>query len=160
MRRAASGSIALAAALVVMMLPGAAHVIAQGPPPIPPATTAPVASLRGAIAGRVVDGTTGTPIRDAVVTLSGRGAVAPVLTDANGRFAFDGLTTGPVTVTAMKNGHYGGLYGQRRPTGPPQSLQLADGERILDVTLQLWRFAAITGTVLDERGEPVVGLPV
>ena len=159
MRRAASGSIAFAAALLVP-LPPIGGVIAQGPPPIPPATTAPVASLKGAIAGRVVDGTTGTPIRDAVVTLSGRGAVTPVLTDANGRFAFDGLTTGPLTVTAMKNGHYGGLSGQRRPTGPPQSLQLGDGERILDVTLRLWRFAAITGTVLDELGEPVVGLSV
>ena len=159
MRDPAAGSIAFAAALVVLLVP-VGGVTAQGPPPIPPATTTAVSSPKGAIAGRVLDGTTGNPIRDAVVTLSGRGAVAPVLTDANGRFAFDGLAPGPVTVSAMKNGHYGGLYGQRRPTGPPQSVQLGDAERILDVTLRLWRFAAITGTVLDELGDPVVGLSV
>ena len=146
------------AAIVLSVVAVASRLIAQTPVPIP-STTAGTSSTPCAVVGRVIDGTTGNPIRDAVV-IAARPGMQALLTDANGRFAFDGLATGPVALSAMKAGHYGGLYGQRRPTSPVQSLQLADGERLLDVTLRLWKYAAIGGTVLDEVGEPVVGLAV
>ncbi len=37
---------------------------------------------------------------------------------------------------------------------------LADGERIGEVTVRLWKHAAITGTVVDEMGKPAIGMQV
>ena len=53
-----------------------------------------------------------------------------------------------------------GGYGQRRPNGPFQTIDLADGERIGDAVIRLWKGGAITGRVLDEAGEPLVDVAV
>ena len=39
-------------------------------------------------------------------------------------------------------------------------MSLAEGERLTDVTLKVWKYGAIAGTVVDEAGEPVVGVAV
>jgi hypothetical protein len=57
-------------------------------------------------------------------------------------------------------GYVDGAAGRRRPGGPSQSITLADGERIGDVTVRIWKHASITGTVVDEMGEPVIGVQV
>ena len=53
-----------------------------------------------------------------------------------------------------------GTYGQRRAWGQSQLLSLGEGERRTDVKLRLWKYAVIGGTVVDEAGEPVVGVAV
>ena len=53
-----------------------------------------------------------------------------------------------------------GRYGQRRAWGQSQLVSLAEGERLTDVKLRVWKYAVIAGTVVDEAGEPVVGVAV
>ncbi len=125
-----------------------------GGPPEPRTGTA-------AIIGRVVEADSTSAIAGAIVTVSGAG-VSPqrVQVDAEGRFVFRGLPTGDFQVMAARAGYVGGLAGQRLPNGPARPVQLVDGERLADVTLRLWKGGAIGGAVLDEMGEPVVGIKV
>jgi hypothetical protein len=44
----------------------------------------------------------------------------------------------------------------RRPGGTTQSLELADAQRLGDVTLRAWRHGAVAGTVVDQHGEPIL----
>jgi len=48
-----------------------------------------------------------------------------------------------------------GGYGQRRPGGLLQSLDLAVDEQIDDVVIKLWQGGTIDGRVFDEAGEPL-----
>ena len=64
------------------------------------------------------------------------------------------------SLTATRPGYADGAFGRLRPSGPSQAIELADGQKTSDVTVQLWKLAAIGGTVIDENGEPVVGTTV
>ena len=154
----------------------------QFPPPPPPPPPgggqspgiAPTGT--GLILGQTVDAATGSPVAGAVVTLLGRTpqAIGPtpvanaaalgsnhqVMTDAQGHFVFRDLPRGTYTFIVSLPGFTGGGYGQKRPTGPTRGLDLADGEKVGDVVLKLWKFASIAGVVLDEAGEPAVGLTI
>jgi hypothetical protein len=125
-----------------------------GGPPEPRTGTA-------AIVGRVVEADSTSAVAGAIVTASGAGASPQrVQVDADGRFVFRGLPGGDFQVMAARAGYVGGLAGQRLPNGPARPVQLVDGERLADVTLRLWKGGAIGGSVLDEMGEPVVGIKV
>jgi hypothetical protein len=119
----------------------------------------------------VVDGVTGRPIGGALVRLGGTfagpitapaagAAPAPALTNVQGQFLFRNLAPGRYPLTTQRGGYLPGSYGQTRPEGPPGSVRLGEAERITDVTIRMWRYAAITGKVLDEAGEPAVGVMV
>jgi hypothetical protein len=129
--------------------------------------------------GQVVDGSTGKPIPDAIVSINvggggrgpgvsvvapgGSGAAAPpqrVLVDAQGRFLFRDLPEGSVTLSASKPGYFGGASGQQSPRGQARPIELADAERVGGVTLRLWAYGIVSGTVLDETGLPVTGVSV
>jgi hypothetical protein len=122
----------------------------------------------GLLMGQVLDGSTGRPVPDAIVSCSGGGlrgaanAAQPsqprVMVDGQGRFVFRDLPAGTFTLGAAKAGYFGGASGQRTPMGPSRPIELGDGERIGDVTLRLWPYATVTGTVLDEAGAPVAGI--
>ena len=102
-----------------------------------------------------------------------------ILTDAQGRFVFRQLPKATYSLVATVGGsgyspsgfivtgrghqigaYLDGGYGQRRPNGPFQTIDLADGERIGDAVIRLWKGGAITGRVLDEAGEPLVDVAV
>ena len=83
-----------------------------------------------------------------------------VMADGEGRFFFSDLPAGDYYLHASKEGYGGGEYGQRRATGRGQLFSLAEGERRVDARLTLWKYAVIGGTVVDEAGEPVVGVAV
>lgn len=137
------------------------------------------------VAGLVIDATSNRPIAGAVVTLvSGApappptpgtpvrptpppaGAAAPrravAVANSDGRFVFRDLPPGPYTLTtALGFGAYSpGAYGRRRPNGPSRALTVVAGARMNDVVLHMWPNAVITGTLRDDRGEPVVGVGV
>jgi len=136
--------------------------LSQGPPAARPATKG-----TGLLAGRIVDAS-GAPIASAIVTLGGRGpqpagrqAPGPrVLTDADGRYFFSDLAASGYTIYASKPGFIGGAFGARRPGGTAITIDLANGERRGDLNCTLWRFAVISGRVLDDTGDPMVDLDV
>lgn len=156
---------ALRTAVVVLVFLASPGLAGAGQP-------APDDTRTGLIVGQVIDAGTGRPVGSAFVLLSG-GALPPrtpvssppsprprLMTDAEGRFAFRGLSSGTYNITASKPGYVDGAYGRRRPGGATHPLPLATGEKVGDVTITVWRYATISGSVVDEAGEPVVGLEV
>jgi hypothetical protein len=122
----------------------------------------------GVIAGQVVDGVSGKPMAAAVVSLTGSSLIGVppasqpprILTGADGRFIFRNLPPGVFSVVAAKGGYADGEPGRRRPGGSAPPLVISDTDRALNVTVPMWKYGAIAGTVIDEAGEPVVALQV
>ncbi|HEY6359083.1 MAG TPA: carboxypeptidase-like regulatory domain-containing protein, partial [Vicinamibacterales bacterium] len=82
------------------------------------------------------------------------------LADGEGHFTFRDVPKGRFSLTATKTGYADGANGRLRPGGSSQSIDLADGQRVTDATVPLWKLGAIAGTVLDDVGEPLVGAPI
>src|SRR5687768_11813512 len=117
------------------------------------------------IVGQVVDATSGRALAAAVVSLSGPPASRGVphqrmLTGPDGRFFFRGLRAGAYGVMATKGGYVDGSYGRLRPLGPSLQITLTDGGRFGEATVRMWKHASISGTVLDEAGEPQINVAV
>ncbi len=122
-------------------------------PPGPP----PLAQGTGILAGQVIDAATGKGVNNAVVMLAGS---RRVMTTADGQFAFRNLPEGSHSLTASKSGYIDGAFGMRRPGGPSLPVVLADAERRGNLVIWLWRHGSIAGTIVDEAGEPLVGIQV
>ena len=147
-----------------------------------------VPTSTGLILGRVVDAESGQPISGILISLGGGGAapgpspagiVWRLLTDGQGRFVFRNLPKGAYTILATIGGngfspsgflvsgagnqigaYLNGGYGQFRPGGALETIELGEGDRIPDAVIRLWKGGAIEGTVRDEAGEPLVGMVV
>ena len=128
----------------------------------------PLGPRTGMIVGRVVDAASGQAVGEAIVQLTLRGYAESVpnspngriMADGDGRFFFSGLPPGEYHLYATKDGHAPGAYRQRRPSGPSEYVALAADERRTDVEVPVWKYGVIGGTVVDEAGEPVVGITV
>jgi hypothetical protein len=117
----------------------------------------------GLLMGVVTDALDNRPVPNAEVTLGGAPPTTKntkVLTDAEGRFVFLDLPEGTFTLTATKAGYAEGAHGRRRPLGLSQPVVLGDAARVGDLTIPIWKFAAISGRVTDEAGEPMVAIAV
>jgi hypothetical protein len=119
------------------------------------------------VAGRVVDAVTGRPIAGAVITTAGSAVAQPgasgtvrVITNTGGGFVLRGVSKGSLVLTVAKGGYVDAQPGQRRPGGSVQPIRVADGQRIADVEIRMWRFASISGAVVDEGGDPAVNTRV
>jgi len=153
------------------------HASTQQAPPNPPPGT-------GMIVGRVVDANTNAPVPGVLVSLllmkgtianTAPTAESRLITDSQGRFAFRALPAGDYMIPASIGGQFNyspngfivtglgsplspylsGGFGQRRPSGPLQLFELAEGQRVGDVVIKMWKAGAVSGRVLDETGEPV-----
>lgn len=120
--------------------------------------------------GRVLDAGTDAPVADAVVNIVGfvetfgRGSanipqpaspdVLPrsVMTNADGYFVFRELPAGNYTLTTLALGYIGLSY-------PPRIVELSPG-RSAPAVLRISKYAAISGRVFDEQGDPLAGVPV
>ncbi len=125
----------------------------------PAAPTAQVGT--GEISGIVVSADSNAePLRRAVVTLAG-GVSKPrsVLTDDAGRFTFARLPAGTYSVTARKAAYLAAPYGAKRPGRTGMPIALAAGER-MNVTISMFRGAAMTGVLHDAAGVPIGGVSV
>lgn len=144
---------------VVALMASPLAVQQRGVPPVAPS---------GLIVGQVVDAAGGKPIAGVVVSIDGiqgargRGQAPPprILTGSDGRFVFRDLPRGSFTINATKTGYVEGATGRRRPGGPSQPVMLGDGERVGEVAVRMWKQGSITGTVVDEAGEPLVSVQV
>jgi len=137
----------------------------------------------GFILGRTIDAGTGQPVAGAVVTISipnaatggggGRGQTAGsptfadpaafpqrAITNSAGYFLFRELPAGRFSIATNAMGYLNGGYLQNKPNGVVRPMDLGEGEKRADVQIKLWKYGAISGTVLDEAGEPAVGATV
>ena len=158
-KRTQAGRIVPLVVMLTLTIRSAAQVI--------PTPGTPPGSRTAMIVGQVVDATTGAPVSEAIVRLTmpkyAEDSTTPkgrVMADGEGRFFFTDLHPGEYWLSATKDGYSIGTYGQRRAQGQNQLLTLAEGERLTDVTLKIWKHGVIAGTVIDEAGEPVIGVAV
>jgi hypothetical protein len=128
------------------------------------------AALRtGAISGVVVDAVSGSPVAGASVSLGRLDVQRPsprMVTDSKGRFIFHNLPPSPeYFLDARRFGYASTRYGWSGPGGSSATsairrIPVTDGQWVSTITIPLWRYGAIGGRVVDERGEPVVGVAV
>jgi hypothetical protein len=109
------------------------------------------------LAGAVVsDDLSSRPVRRATVTLSGPPARL-VVTDDQGRFAFQGVPAGRFSLQASKAAYVTAYYGAKTVgRGPGVPIVLAEGQQLTTVTLRMARGAVIAGTVMDGEGRPTI----
>ena len=133
------------------------------PPRDPSARPAPLKGT-AVISGRVVAADTGQPLRRARVGLHGNGmgreGSRNAMTDADGTFRIDGLPAGRYSLSASKARYVPTMLGARRPGASGRPIDLADGQRIENVTFALTNAGVITGHVTDDSGEPLIDVQV
>ncbi len=137
-------------------------------PPAPASPTIKAAPLpqagTAAISGVVVDGSTGRPIQGAFVNLTAAAKLpgpTRAVTDSQGRFVFSRLPAASYTISVLCSGYFRSQYGQIDPnTFASRAIPLGDGQWFADARIVLWKPGAISGTIRDEAGEPVVSAPV
>jgi Carboxypeptidase regulatory-like domain len=110
------------------------------------------------IAGRVVTrDVEGRPLRKAIVAVTSDDARVhrTAITDDRGGFAFDGLPVGRYEILASRRGWPSISYGASRPHQPGTRINLADGQRMVDITVRMPRGAILTGSIVDQSGHPL-----
>ncbi len=138
--------IALAAALIAAL--ASASVGARQGTPAP----------TGAISGTVTDASSGLPLAAATVTLMrGRDVVRSQPADRQGRFVFVELPpSAKYFVRAQFTGFSTEFAGASAAGDPGRSITVADRGWVKDVAIRLYHGGSVTGTVSDERHEPVI----
>src|SRR5215475_10499688 len=146
----------LTVALLAVLLTGAAQGSATAPSRQVPQTTPSSDQEQGyRVSGTVVDATTGAPLSEAQVTITARDTqdAEGMLSDENGRFAFEDVPPGKYVLSAKRKGYLEQLYKQHQQfstaiiTGP--------GLNTENLRFVLRPGASISGVVIDEAGEPV-----
>jgi hypothetical protein len=115
------------------------------------------------IAVRVVDDATNRPIKGATVTgvvMSDATYVKNTVTDRDGRALLLGLATGRVRISSGHEGYLSMTYGAERPGEDGTYLTIIEGQQVPPITIRLKRGGVVAGTITNEAGEPLVGVPV
>jgi len=111
------------------------------------------------ITGRVLAGTTDTGVASAPVRVARQGDISlprGVLTDREGRYTFDKLPPGVYNLSAMPPEHAGRfILAESSPR-----IEVGPGETATAPDLRLPFGAAISGRIVDERGEPLANVDV
>ena len=116
------------------------------------------------IRGRVVNATSGVPVRRASIRADsvndrGESQGRSATTDDNGGFELRDLQAGRWTLRAAKTGYVEQQFGQRSALATVDPVTLAEGQQFV-ADFRLMRGGAISGHILDEFGDPVAGANV
>jgi 5-hydroxyisourate hydrolase-like protein (transthyretin family) len=125
-------------------------------PSAPPAPPRPDATGTARIAGRIVDASSGKPIKDAQLLLlpvEGQRLTNWKRTDAQGRFEYGSLQAQRYTLRAQADRFVTLEFGQKRQDETGTQIVLRDGETFT-ANIALPRGTAIEGTLADEFGDP------
>jgi len=147
--------ILLALTLTALVAGGRGSAASAGERQAPATGNAPTGAITG-----VVRSATGQPIAGAAVLLSPAAGHSRQMTDERGRFAFVSLPAGPYRILVNAFGYVDGQYGQTSAFTPMGAIALAQGQWFDRADITLWRTGGISGRVVDEYGEPVVGTHV
>jgi len=133
--------------VMLVMLLCATWVSAQSP--------ATGASLSGRV--MVAGATTPTPVARALVIIDAGDAQGERLavTDQDGRFTFDGVTTGRYLVRATKVGWVPAYYGSPRPGRPPGVRVAIDRNAKVELEIPMTPGSVLAGRVVDPQGRPM-----
>jgi hypothetical protein len=123
------------------------------------------------IFGRVVDADTGQPLAYADVTLLDYGRMGSIVTNTSGEFVFFDVPSGDHQLIVTRSGYFWGAFGTRwagvnLPDATRwwnylngQFVPLAAGET-KNIEIHMWKWLTISGRVVDEAGDPIVGAAV
>jgi hypothetical protein len=116
-------------------------------------TAKPASTYR--IAGVVVSAQSGAPLSQARVFLVGRNprGSGSVLTQEDGRFEFIGIPAGKYSLQGVRRGYISAAYEQHEQYST--AIVTGAGIDTENLRLRLVPMAALSGSVLDENGEPV-----
>lgn len=145
--------------LSILVLPFAFHSIQAQEKPQPAETRAGTATISGRVMLK------GEPARGAMVILRARGQDAlnspRARTDESGRFHFGSLPAGSYSVFAVAPGYVSHGDANLSLSGRPgKTINLADGEKVENVDLEIKRGGVIAGRVIDAQGRPVIEMGV
>jgi len=129
-----------------------------------PATVKPIPTV---ISGVVVS-SSGKPIPGANVTLNrrvvpgaGRGStgpqVNPVTSDHEGKFSFEGIAASSYTLRGSHESYMPGLYKAQDGASAGTILAVTEGQQLTGLVLKLAEPSTLSGTVVDEDGDPFDG---
>jgi hypothetical protein len=112
------------------------------------------------VEGKVVNQTTGTPLKKTMLTLSpnsmgGGGRPATTESDEEGRFSFPRVEPGTYMLRGERAGYASQAYGARDANVFGAPIPLAEGEELKNIVFKLVPNALLSGKVLDEDGDPV-----
>ena len=136
---------------------GVAVMVALGGATIP-AQQAAAAPEPARLTGIIFADDTGLPISNASVRVLGR-EFQTTTTGEDGRFEIARVPPGSHLVAAVAAGYAVGTAGQRHPTDTPTLVEF-QSRAILSVEIRLTPLGVITGTILDEQGQPAVSAEV
>ena len=142
-------------AFVFIAAATASAVLAQAP-----ARDAPQPTGTAVIRGRVIAAAGQRPLARVEVhaTASALHVNKVVVTDANGRYEIADLPAGRYIVSTNKPNYVRAAYGERRPLGPGAPIDVAAAQVVTRIDFALQRTAAITGRIVDEFGDPTIGV--
>jgi hypothetical protein len=113
------------------------------------------------ITGTVIDNSASMPLRRAIVTVTSSEIPEGLstITGDDGKFSIVAIPPGRVTIAAIKPGYLAGGFGSTGWGRPVTPVAVKRGETFQAV-IRLTKASAMTGTIRDQRGQPVANLKV
>jgi Carboxypeptidase regulatory-like domain len=145
-------SVAFGCALLLSAHAQTAGTVQVYPGPIAPATQSHVE--RFTVAGTVINAATGEPIRKALVQINGP-QQRTAFTDGDGRFQFEAVPAGSVSLSAQKPGYFG-----EHELRASMVRQFEVGPKSDSFVLKLTPEGVIAGKVTTTAGMPLEHVPV
>jgi protocatechuate 3,4-dioxygenase beta subunit len=126
-------------------------------PAAPPRPPHPDATGTARIAGRVIDATSGRPIKNAELLLlptQGQRITNWTRSDSQGRFEYTSLPVKAYTLKVNAKRYVSLDFGQKRPGESGTPIQITTEGQDFKADVALPRGSAVEGTLLDEFGDP------